>query len=184
MSVEAVRRLADAVRADGWFAALGEPLAAGEAQDAAACLAGLGFSGTPPGTPVAPVGGWAEAERLARGPDWDRSWWAAEDRERARLLAEAGAGIGETELYDALTEVMETALDVTHGRAAVAAARSGIADPALIRVAAGAAAQACDQAAAALAAGAGPEHAFAAKYRLFAAGRWPLGVIGGRYRVF
>ncbi|HEV7371868.1 hypothetical protein [Arenibaculum sp.] len=180
MSVDAVRRLADAVRADSWFAALGEPLGAGEAEDAAACVAGLGF----PGTPVEAVGGWAEAERLARGPDWDPAWWAAEDRERARLLAEAGARLAETALYGALTRVMETALDVTHGHAAVAAARSGIADPYLIRVAAGAAAQACDQAAAALAAGAGPEHAFAAKYRLFAAGRWPLGVIGGRYRVF
>jgi hypothetical protein len=34
------------------------------------------------------------------------------------------------------------------------------------------------------AAGASDDHAFAAKFRLFAGGRWPLGVVGGRLFVF
>ena len=59
-----------------------------------------------------------------------------------------------------------------------------LADPALARVAAGAAAQACHQAALALAVAAPPEHVFAVKYRLFAAGRWPLGIVGDRCFVF
>jgi hypothetical protein len=50
-------------------------------------------------------------------------------------------------------------------------------------VASGAAAQACHQAALAIAAAAGPEHLFATKYRLFAAGRWPLGIVGDRFFV-
>jgi hypothetical protein len=70
------------------------------------------------------------------------------------------------------------------GAAAVAAARAGMADPSVTRVAAGAASQACDQAALALAAGADGHHPFAAKYRLFLAGRWPLGVVGSRGFVF
>jgi hypothetical protein len=63
-------------------------------------------------------------------------------------------------------------------------ARGGVADQALMRVAAGAAAQACHQAALARAAGAGDDHAFAQKFRLYAGGRWPLGVVGGRLFVF
>jgi hypothetical protein len=40
------------------------------------------------------------------------------------------------------------------------------------------------QAALARSAEAGPDHAFAQKFRLFAGGRWPLGVVGGRLFVF
>jgi hypothetical protein len=60
---------------------------------------------------------------------------------------------------------------------------AGIADPMLTRVASGAAAQACHQAALAIAAAAGPDHLFAMKFRLFAAGRWPLGIVGDRFFV-
>jgi hypothetical protein len=35
-----------------------------------------------------------------------------------------------------------------------------------------------------LAAAASSDHTFAIKFRLFAGGRWPLGIIGGRLLVF
>jgi hypothetical protein len=66
----------------------------------------------------------------------------------------------------------------------VAAARGGVADMALIRAAAGAATQACYQAALVLAAGAEAEHPFAIKFRLYEAGRWPLGIVGMTFNVF
>src|SRR5262249_44873967 len=102
-----------------------------------------------------------------------------------RALLEAAAGrCGEEPLMAALSEVMQAASDRVHGEAAVAAVRDGVADPALHRVAAGAATQACYHAALALAAGRGDTHAFGAKFRLFAGGRWTLGIVGERFFVF
>jgi hypothetical protein len=81
------------------------------------------------------------------------------------------------QVMTALTKVTDAATRIVLGAASVAAARQGIADPALARAAAGAATQAAYQAALALAGGAQSNHPFAVKYRLFAAGRWPLGVV-------
>ncbi len=168
----AVRALAAAIPRGSWFAACGEPLTAGERDDVAAYLADLGL----PDTPVAGTAGWAEAAATTRRPDWSRAWWDTESREQQALHRRAAERFGEEKLLVALSAVTEAAQPL-HGAAALAMSRAGIADPALARVAAGAAAQACHQAALALAAGAGSDHLFAAKYRLFAAGRWPLGIV-------
>jgi hypothetical protein len=71
-----------------------------------------------------------------------------------------------------------------HGAAAVAASRSGVADEALIRAAAGAATQGAYHAALVLAAGGDEHHPFAIKFRLFEAGRWPLGIVGATFNLF
>ena len=84
----------------------------------------------------------------------------------------------------ALTRVTEAASAVVMGAASVAAARSGVADAALARVAAGAATEAAYHAGLARIAGAGANHPFAIKFRLFAAGRWPLGIAGGILHLF
>jgi hypothetical protein len=70
-----------------------------------------------------------------------------------------------------------------HGKAATAASRMGGAAKASIHVAAGAAAQAVYQLALARLAedDASP---FESKFRLFAAGRWPLGVVGSTLVLF
>jgi len=171
-----------------WFAAVGEPLTEGEGADARAWLAGLGLA-TLDGrtTGIAPVAGWREAAAIAADPAWDRRWWDAEDAARAALRGPAATAAGtDAALLALLTRATDAAGAVVHGAAAIAASRAGIADAALLRVAAGSAAQACYQAALLLAAGAGlaSDHPFAAKYRLFAAGRWPLGIVAGRYYLF
>lgn len=162
-----------------WFAALGAPLEPGERAELSAYLAGLDLVAT-----VAPVRDWQTAGRVAAAPDWDRRWWDAEERLRVALLLRAEATAGSEATMKQLTAVTMAAHDATIGAAAMAAA-AGVADQALIRVAAGAATQACYQAALALLAGAdatgGP---FAAKLRLFRAGRWPLGIVGGRAYIF
>jgi hypothetical protein len=43
---------------------------------------------------------------------------------------------------------------------------------------------ACHQAGLVRVAGAGDDHAFQVKFRLFAGGRWPLGLVGGRFYLF
>ena len=83
-----------------------------------------------------------------------------------------------------MTDLMNRVGDTVMGAASAAAARAGIADQALARVAAGAATQAAYHAALVRAAGAGDAHPFALKYRLYAAGHWPLSVTGGKFWVF
>jgi hypothetical protein len=127
---------------------------------------------------------WRAAESATRSPRWNATWWNAEEAERRRLLDRARADWGEHGLMAALTRVTDEATRITLGAASIAAARDGIADPALSRVAAGAATQAAYQAALALAAEAGPAHPFAIKFRLFSAGRWPLGLVGDTFHLF
>ena len=175
----AVQAFASTIGRGSWFAACGEALTEGERDEAVAYLAELGL----PGTPVATVAGWAEAAATTQSRDWSRAWWERETTAQQDLHGRAAAQFGEDELLAALTVVTEAA-QALHGVAALATSRAGVADPALTRVAAGAAAQACHQAALALAAKAGLDHLFAVKYRLFAAGRWPLGIVGDRFFVF
>jgi hypothetical protein len=171
---------AERIGSASWFAACGETLTEGEVEDARLWLGALGLGRVA----IAGVATWEEAARLAQAPEWSRAWWDAEEKERGVLYGRAAAEFGEPALLGALSRVTDAATRVLHGAAAVAAARAGIADPMLTRVAAGAATQACYQAALALAAGADGHHAFAAKYRVFLAGRWALGVVGDRGFVF
>jgi hypothetical protein len=175
-----VRGFAGEIRRASWFAGCGEPLTAGDLDDASAYLAALGLAPCE----TAPVASWTDVAAITQLPDWSRVWWEAEEGERTRLFDLARAAQRECPLLAALTAVTQTASDVVIGAAAVAAARAGVADEALHRVAAGAATQACYQAALAIAADAGEAHGFAAKFRLFAAGRWPLGIVGDRFFVF
>src|SRR5262249_53029511 len=152
-SLAAVREFAAAIARGSWFAAAGEPLTASERADAAAYLVALGM----PDVAITGVAGWAEAAATAQHPDWSRAWWDAEARAQAELQRLGEARFGAERLLAALTQVTEAAAALS-GAAALALSRSGIADPALTRVASGAAAQACHQAALAIAAAAGPDH--------------------------
>ena len=177
-ALASVRDFAAAIARGSWFAACGEPLTASERTDAAAYLAELGM----PDLAIVGVAGWHEAAAVTQHPDWSRAWWDAETRAQGELQRLAQARFGAERLLAALTQVTEGATALS-GAAALALARAGIADPMLTRVASGAAAQACHQAALAIAAAAGPDHLFAIKFRLFAAGRWPLGIVGDRFFV-
>jgi hypothetical protein len=167
------------LRAAAWFAALGEPLTDGDRADADAYAKALGL-----GTLVlGQARDWPEAERVLKAPDWSPAWWDREEVQRRRLLAEAEARYPERALWTSLTELTTELGDTVHGKAGIAAARMGGAAKASIHVAAGAAAQAAYQLALARLAeeAASP---FESKFRLFAAGRWPLGVVGSTLILF
>jgi hypothetical protein len=176
----AVARFAEGLRSLSWFAVVGHDLSTDERREAEDYLAAIGF----PDAIVDAVPDWRAAEAATRDMQWSRAWWDAEERARSHLLEQASERHGRHALLTALSRVTLEASDVVLGAASIAAARSGIADPALARVAAGAAAQAAYQAALALAAEAGDAHPFAIKFRLFAAGRWPLGLVGQSFRLF
>lgn len=167
------------VRAASWFAALGEPLTDGDRADAGSYVMALGLAA--PDTDIARD--WPEAERLLKRPDWSPVWWDREEALRRALLARAEARYPERALWTALTELTTGAGELVHGKAATAAARMGDAAKASIHVAAGAASQAVYQLAVArLAEEEGSP--FESKFRLFAAGRWPLGIVGSRLILF
>lgn len=178
--VAAASQFAKMVASVPWFASLGNELDDDEIDWADAYLANLGF----PDAHVVLVDGWEDAEAAARNPDWNTEWWEAEEQMRMALIAEACALAGEDRVMVALTNVTNQVSDVAHGAAAVAAAHARVADEALIRAAAGAATQACYQAALVLAAEGDEEHPFALKYRLFENGRWPLSVVGNSFNLF
>ncbi len=178
--LQLVLRFAAYVRRVAWFSNLGEPLSPTEIAVAEDYCSALGF---PYVTPVL-TEDWEEAESAVGNPDWNADAWEAEEALRAGLIAQALEEIEEDELTAALTAVTGRAAEVLHEQAAVAAARSGVFDQELIRAAAGAGVQGCYQAALVLAAGAGDDHPFAIRFRLFEAGRWPLGIVGSTFGVF
>lgn len=167
------------VRAASWFAALGEPLTDGDRSDATAYVAALGFGPVE----IGQARDWPEAERLLKAPDWSPAWWDREEALRRSLLADAEARYPEAALWSALTDLTTETGDLVHGKAATAAARLGKAAPASIHVAAGAASQTVYQLALARLAG-HPASPFESKFRLYAAGRWPLGILGSRLVLF
>lgn len=177
----ALDRLLARIPHASWFAAVGEALEPTERADLAAYIHGLGL----PACATAVVADWTEAGRVASDPAWDHGWWDAEERLRVALLAEADAAHGARAVMDRLSAVAQAAHDATIGPAAMAAARSGIADQALVRAAAGAATQSCYQSGLALLAGTtDPGHPFHAKLQLFLGGRWPLGILRGSAYMF
>jgi len=176
----AVDRFAEHIRSISWFVAVGEPLLDAERSDAHRYLEALGLDSME----VAQAKDWTEAESIVRDPRWDRRWWDAEERARRSLVAEAGAAHGMGALMSVLSQVTNEATGIVLGMASTAALRAGTTRQAIAAVAAGAATQACYQAALALTADADDTHPFAIKRRLFEAGRWPLGVIDGVYYLF
>jgi hypothetical protein len=185
LDLSAITRFAAALGNASWFAAVGQELTEGEEREARDYLAALGLGQAR----LAMAPDWRAAEAATRSPAWNPAWWNAEEKERLALLETAASRWGEHGLMAALTRVTDEATRLTLGAAAVAATRDGVADAALTRVASGAATQAAYQAALALAAGAlpaatGADHAFAIKYRLFAGGRWPLGLVGDTFYLF
>jgi hypothetical protein len=178
--LQAVASFARMVADVAWFGRLAAELESDEIDWAERYLQGLGF----PDVEVAPVADWEEAEAAARNPDWNSDWWEAEEQLRAALLADAVAKSDEETVMLALTHVTNQASEAVLLAAEAAAARFGVDDEALIRAAAGAATQACYHAALVLAAEADEDHPFALKYRLYEAGRWPLGVVGRSFNLF
>ena len=168
----------DLVRAP-WFASCGKPISDAERAAAEGYLGGLSLGAIP----IEGVAGWAEAAAITQRGDWSQAWWRAEEASAKALHQSASQLLGETPLLVSLSAVTLAAANL-HGNAARALSAAGIDDPTLARVAAGAAALACHQMGLAIAAQGGAEHPLALKYRLFAGGRWLLGVMGERCYLF
>ncbi len=154
-----------------WFARCGAPPTAAERALAQTWIDALGESAS-----IVFVDGWHDAATWLRAHRFVGGYDAREDALRGELRRRALARHGEAALRERLTAVTQPLLEPLRAAAEVAAARAGADDEGMIRAAAGAAALAEHQRALAQLACAPPAHPFFRLYRLFAHGRWPLGV--------
>jgi len=163
-----------------WFSSVGQPPAQAETAEAEAYWRALDPDA---GGTIHWVADWVEAESIVRDPA-GADWWGAEAGLHRASLAAIGP-VAETPAFiGALNEAVHAVSDIVMGAAALAAARDGVAGEAVIRVAAGAAGETAEQVMAARLAGAAPDHPFEIKLRLYAGGRWPLGMAGEALAIF
>ena len=89
--------------------------------------------------PLESISSWPEAAATAQRADWSRRWWQAEETAAKVLHESASSLLGEVSLLGSLSAVTLAAAAL-QGPATHALSRAGVEDPALGRVAAGAAA--------------------------------------------
>jgi len=168
---------------------LGENLDDRDLSLARGYLEGLGFPDAEP----ALILNWQDAADAAESLDLNSEGWEAEEMLRASVTQDALERLDEEALTIGLGFVGEKAGEAARDAVAEAEAMWDISDPALLNAAAGAAVQAAHLAALALLASdddidegdhALLDHPFMAKFRLFARGRWPIGLAGRTLNVF
>ena len=176
------RAFAESLNANTWFSRLGEPLDARDRTLARAYLEGLGFPEAEP----ALLSDWSEAAIAAESLDRDPVGWEAEEMLRAGLITRVLERLDEEAVNVALSQVGSKTHDSSRDAVEEAAAIDDIEDMELVHAAAGALAQAANGAALVIMAEAeddDPPHPFLARWRLFARGRWPVGLAGASYNI-
>lgn len=176
------RAFAEGLDANAWFARLGEPLDEREAALARLYLDGLGFPDAEP----ALVSNWEDAATAAETLDRDPIGWEAEEMLRAGLVSRVLDRLNEEAANTALSYVAQKTGDSAKEAVEEAAALDDVVDMEIIHAAAGALAQAANGAALVVLAEAeddNPPHPFLARWRLFARGRWPVGLAGSTYNI-
>ncbi|WP_300527107.1 hypothetical protein [Maricaulis sp.] len=177
-----VRAFADSLNANTWFSRLGEPLDEREQHLARIYLDGLGFPEAEP----AVLTGWEEAAGAAETLDRDPMAWEAEEMLRTSLAAQALERLDEQAVATALAMVAQKTGDTARDAVEDAAALADVGDLDLVHAAAGALAQAANGAALVVMAEAENDddpHPFLARWRLFARGRWPVGLAGSTFNI-
>jgi hypothetical protein len=163
---------------DVWFSAVGHEITESQRNE---CRKHLRKIGKP--EQIARVCSWSEAYSLLTG-----STCAAcleyERAEERRLFETACTQLSSDTVLLRLANLMRGSADLFRGPAAIACTKAFVSDPTISTAAAGAASQALHQYGLARLAGADDEHFFAAKFRLFLAGRWPLGADAHQFYLF
>jgi hypothetical protein len=176
------RAFAESLNANSWFSRLGEPLDEREKALTQAYLDGLGF----PHAEAALLSDWDEAAGAAESMDRDPVGWEAEEMLRTGLISRVLERLDEEAVQMALTVVAQKTGDSARDAVEEAASLADIEDEALLQAAAGMLAQAANGAVLVVLAEAEddqPPHPFLARWRLFARGRWPVGLAGASYNI-
>lgn len=180
-----VKRFTRTLEGIPWFANMGEPLTPGARAAARTFVEGLGF----PDAEVAILVDWDDAAAAAESLDWQSPAWEAEELLRADLTTRALELLSEEALQIAMTLIAARIAEPAREGMEQAAVIFDFEDEEGKQLAVGAAVQAAHQSALALIAAHDPafdaeNHPFAAKFRLFEFGRWPVGVVGSSFNLF
>ena len=163
-----------------WFSRVGGPLDERLREACAVYLRHLDMASI--GISIA--SSWSQALQLSSSSEMPSDWRERERAEERRLFELAAQMQSADAALLRLANLMQGSGELFHAPAAVACTRAGITAPEPPRAAAGAAAHCLHQYGVAALAGEGDTHLFAAKFRLFLAGRWPLGVWRKSFFVF
>jgi len=161
-----------------WFSAVGRELTALERAE---CSHHLSKIGKP--DQVTLVHSWEQAYALITGPTC-AACLEYERAEERRLFEVASAQHSSDTVLLRVSNLMRGSADLFRGPATVACTKASVSDPAIAAAATGCASQALHQYGLARLAGEDEEHFFAAKFRLFLGGRWPLGADSSQLYLF
>ena len=168
-----------------WFANIGEPLTPGAEAAALDYCSGLGF----PDAGIAMILNWDDAAAAAESMDWQSPAWEAEESLRADLTGRALEILSEDALRIGMALIAEKVSGPAKDAIEELSSLSDQEDEAVQTLCVGAAVQAANGAALALIAAADTDfdaenHPFAAKFRLFEFGRWPVSITGSSFNLF
>ncbi|WP_411816899.1 hypothetical protein [Hyphococcus sp. DH-69] len=168
-----------------WFANIGGKMTPGALAAADDYIAGLGF----PDVEIAMLLDWGDAAAAAESLDWQSPAWEAEESLRADLTGRALEMLSEDALRIGMALIAEKVADPAKDAVEELAYLSDLDDEAIKTLCVGAAVQAANGAALALVAAEDTDfdaenHPFAAKFRLFEFGRWPVSITGSSFNLF
>lgn len=127
---------------------------------------------------------WEDAAFAAENPEVNSQAWEAEEQLRASLTNDVLMAVDENTLQMVMAHISGAITPVIDEAAEEAREYLRIEDMEFMQAAAGAAAQACYQAALVGMAGAEDEHPFVRRFQVFEAGHWPIAIIGNSFLIF
>ena len=133
---------------------------------------------------VIPIQSWEEAIKVINSDKWNKDCWEIEEREKSNLLEILLKSIPEKELFDKLNKLTIETTKIIEKYSIKNLKKSDIKYHYFTKVAAGAAAISCHQAALAIAANKNSNHIFISKFELFKAGHWPLIITNNNFNIF
>ena len=177
------RAFADSIDSAPVFSRLGESLSVPERHLARAYLDGPGFPEADP----AMLGSWEEAADAAETLNVDPQGWEAEEMLRAGLVSRALERLDAEAVETLLSYVGVKAGEAAQSAVAYFSSLADLRDESLQNAAAGMLVQAANGAALVILSGDDEDeddpHPFLARWRLFARGRWPVGLAGTSYNI-
>ncbi|MEX0299229.1 MAG: hypothetical protein AB3N28_09175 [Kordiimonas sp.] len=127
---------------------------------------------------------WEDAAFAAENPEYNSPAWEAEEQLRAALTTDVLSAVDEGTLQMVMTHIAQEITPVIDESADEAREYLRIDDGEFVQAAAGAAAQACYQAALVGMAGAEDDHPFVRRFQIFEAGHWPIAILGTSFLIY
>ena len=127
---------------------------------------------------------WEEAIKVINSKDWNKTCWEKEEKEKEHLLNILLENENEKEIFSFLKSLTEESSKIIETYSVKDINKNNVKYQYYSKVAAGAAAICCYQAALAFASKKDDNHIFISKYHLYKSGHWPLIVKNNVFNIF